>query len=195
MQVNSDLTHGDRRLAVEDAEPAMATVDRYNAVARTLHWTVALLIASLYGTNWMRSDAPHGSAERLWWLSAHESLGLLVLFLCLGRLFWRLTHATPPLHGSPMVRGLAAAGHGLLYLATIALPLAGITRAFAANELRFFGLVLPVSAERSPMLAAIAHFAHGGLVMNSLLALIAGHALAALWHQFLLKDGTLDRMI
>jgi len=189
MQANSALINRDRHLA------ATATVERYNAMARTLHWTVALLIASLYVTNWARSNAPHGSAERLWWLSAHESLGLLMLAVCLGRLLWRLTHAAPTLHGSPMVRRLAAAGHALLYLATIFLPLAGIARAFAGNELRFLGLILPVSAEPSPILAAIAHSAHGGLVMDSLLALIAGHALAALWHQFLLKDGTLGRMI
>jgi cytochrome b561 len=170
-------------------------VDRYNSVARTLHWTVALLIACLYVTNWIRSDAPHGSIERLWWLSAHESLGLLLLALSLGRFVWRLSHPAPQLHGSPMVRRLAAAGHGLLYLATIGLPLAGIARAFAANELRFFGLVLPASVDRSPMLAAITHVAHGGWVMDSLLALIAGHTLAALWHQFLLSDGTLGRMI
>ena len=35
---------------------------------------------------------------------------------------------------------------------------------------------------------------HGDIVMNILLVLIAGHVLAALWHNFVLQDNTLRRM-
>ena len=177
------------------ASKGEAEASRYNLVARIFHWTIMLLIACMFLTNWLRADAPHASTERSGWLSAHESLGLLVLALSLGRLAWRLTHAAPPLHGSPLVRHVVGAGHALLYLATIGLPLAGLARAFAANELGFLGIDVPPSTERGHIFTTIADFLHGGLVMDLLLALIAGHALAALWHQFVLKDGTLRRMI
>ncbi|WP_454622054.1 cytochrome b [Bradyrhizobium cenepequi] len=170
--------------------------DRYNATARLFHWTIALLMAGMYVTDWARGAAERGSPGRVWWLSAHESLGLLVLVLTIARLSWRLTHPAPPIHGTPLVRRVAEAGHALLYLATLGLPLAGIGRAMSGGgDVVFFGLVIPSLTGRNDTLAALTSFLHGGLVMNLLLALIAGHVLAAMWHQFLLKDGTLRRML
>lgn len=170
--------------------------DRYNATARLFHWTIALLIVGMFLTDWMRGASERGSPERVWWLSAHESLGLTVLVLTIARLAWRLTHPVPPIHGTPLIRKAAEAGHALLYLATLGLPLAGIGRAMAGGgNVVFFGLSIPSLTGRNDTLEAIASFLHGGLVMNLLLALIAGHVLAALLHQFLLKDGTLQRML
>ena len=172
------------------------TGGRYSATARVFHWLVALLIAGMFFTDWQRGAAERGSPERAWWLSAHESLGLLVLVLSAGRLLWRLTHPAPPIHGPPLVRRAAEAGHALLYLATIGLPIAGLGRAMAgASDVVFFGLSIPSWTGRSDILESIASFLHGGGAMNLLLALIAGHVLAAMWHQFLVKDGTLRRMI
>lgn len=94
------------------------------------------------------------------------------------------------------MRKAAEAGHVLLYLATLGLPLAGIGRAMSGGgDVVFFGLVIPSMTGRNSLLSTITHFVHGGLVMNLLLALIAGHVIAALWHQFLRKDGTLQRML
>jgi len=170
--------------------------NRYETVARTFHWIVALLITGMYVTDWVRGASERGSLARTWWLSAHESLGLLVLVLSFSRLLWRLTHPAPPIHGTPLVRCAAAAGHALLYVATLGLPIAGIARAMASGrDAVLFGVTIPSWTDRNDMLATIAGFLHGGLVMNLLLALIAGHVLAALWHQFVLEDGTLRRML
>ena len=168
----------------------------YGGVARALHWIIATLIAGMYITDWMRSGAGRGSPERIWWLSAHESLGLLVFALSLGRFLWRLTHRAPLIHGTLLLRRTAEAGHALLYLATLGLPLAGIGRAMSGGaDVVFFGLTVPSWTGRNEVLSSIVGFLHGGLVMNLLLALIAGHVLAALWHQFVHHDGTLRRMI
>jgi len=181
---------------LNDRGGARSDEDRYNATARIFHWTIAVLIAGMFLTDWMRGAAGRGSPGREWWLSAHESLGLAVLVLTIARLAWRLTHPVPPIHGTPLIRKAAKAGHALLYLATLGLPLAGIGRAMAAGRsVAFFGLSIPSITGRNDTLEAIAGSLHGGLVMNLLLALIAGHVLAALWHQFLLKDGTLQRML
>lgn len=89
----------------------------------------------------------------------------------------------------------AKAGHLLLYIATIGLPLAGIARAMSKGDpVLFFGVVTPSLTGRNDLLRSIARF-HGGLVMYLFLALIAGHVMAALWHQLRLKDQTLQRML
>ena len=170
--------------------------DRYNALARTFHWVIALQIAGMFLTDWMRAAAVQGSPEGAWWLSAHTSLGLLVLVLSLGRLAWRLYNPPPAIQGTKIVQLAAKAGHAVLYFCTIGLPLTGLTRAMAGgHDAVFFGLAIPSWTGRDEALLALARVAHGELVMNVLLALIAGHALAALWHQFLLRDQTLQRMV
>ena len=168
----------------------------YSRAARALHWTIALLIAGMYITDRARGAFPAGSSERTWWLTAHESLGLLVLLLSVVRLTWRLSHAVPPIPGTPFVRSVARAAHALLYIATLGLPVAGVGRAMAGGgNVAFFGLTIPSWTGRNQLIAWLTGLLHGGFITNLLLALIAGHALAALWHQFCLKDGTLQRMM
>jgi hypothetical protein len=93
--------------------------DRYDLVARIFHWTTALMIAGLYLTNWARGASPRGSLERAWWLSAHESLGLLVLIIsaegsppCAGQVTARTTTkigsgCRAPSLENPQIHGLA----------------------------------------------------------------------------------------
>jgi cytochrome b561 len=117
--------------------------DRSNALAPTFHWVIALLIAGMFLTDWMRGAAGQGSPERGWLLSAHTSLGLLVLVLSLGRLAWRL-YSPPPLHGTRVVQLAAKAGHEVLYICAIGLPPTGLTRAMAGGgDVVFFGLTIP----------------------------------------------------
>jgi cytochrome b561 len=169
--------------------------DRYDAATRVFHWMVAALIAGMYVTDWVRSALERGSPARAWWLSAHESLGLLILALSGVRLLWRLTHSAPPVNGTPFLRSMAKMGHALLYAATIALPITGIARVMAGGDsVVFFGFQIESWTARSSTILKIARLMHGDIVMNILLALIAGHVLAALWHNFVLKDNTLRRM-
>ncbi len=168
--------------------------DRYDRFSRVLHWSIAALIAGMFITNWTREYVDRGPA-RNWWLSAHETLGLLVLALTLGRIVWWFLRTPPRPSGSPTMRRAAVAGHALLYLATLGLPFAGIGRAMAGGkDIVLLGFSIPSLTGQNDMLKTITHILHGGLVMNLLLALIAGHVAAALWHHFLVKDGTLTRM-
>lgn len=88
----------------------------------------------------------------------------------------------------------ARIGHGLLYLLLIAVPLTGW---YAASRLgvpiSFFGLHLPAIAapvQGRPGLIAEFHENAGTFIL-----ILAGlHALMAIWHQFVLRDGTLQRM-
>ena len=88
----------------------------------------------------------------------------------------------------------ARAGHSILYLLLIGLPLTGW---YAASRMGIpvtvVGVTLPSIAtpiEGRPGLVAELH-ENGG---NLLLILAGLHALIAAWHQFVMKDRTLERM-
>jgi cytochrome b561 len=88
----------------------------------------------------------------------------------------------------------AAAGHGLLYLLTVAIPLVGLG-AFALRgrplDLGLFQIASPLEANRD-LAEQVAGF-HGALA-TILIVVVIGHALVALYHQFVLRDGLLERI-
>lgn len=172
----------------------MGTV-RYNAGARTLHWLIALLIiANIAGG--LLHEALDGVISIM---PLHKAVGMSVLVLSLVRLGWRMAW-TAPAYPATMTRaevGLAHLVHVVLYVFMIAMPLTGwIMSSASPYPLTWFGLFdiprLPVV--KDSFMAGLGHEAHeiGGYL---LIALVAGHALAALRHHFMLKDDILKRML
>jgi cytochrome b561 len=162
---------------------------RYSKSLIVIHWVTALLIVGA----WLTSTGGRRMAENPPLL--HFSLGLAVLVLVLPRLLLRLAGGAP--NEPPAGGKLAVAtkvGHAVLYLFLIALPLSGW---YAASRLgvpvSFFGVSLPAIAERvqgAPGLIADLHENAGTIILY-----LAGlHAVMAIWHQFVLRDGTLQRM-
>lgn len=169
--------------------------DRYNATARLLHWLIAAMIAANLATGLL-----HDPLERVVELMPfHKALGLTVLALSCLRLGWRMV-GRPPAYPASMARWeiVAARGvHALLYALMIAMPLTGwIVSSAGKYPLSWFGLfaVPKLAVAKGSALAGFGHEFHelGGWIM---LALVAGHALAALRHHFILRDGVLRRML
>jgi cytochrome b561 len=138
------------------------------------------------------------SLARLQWLSRHKSLGLAILAILLLRLAWRSMNQQPALPASmPRWQQRAArATHWLLYALLVLAPLSGWLHASAAGlSANWFGLFqVPDLIARNPELAAPLKYVHQACV--ALLAiLLLGHAGAALWHAFVLRDGVLHRML
>ncbi|MGK8641556.1 cytochrome b [Brucella anthropi] len=163
--------------------------DRYSKSMVVIHWLTAALILGA----WFTSVGGRSLAENPPFL--HFSLGLAVLVLVLPRLFLRLSGAAPSESPAQGTLALAAkAGHAILYSLLIALPLSGW---YAASRMgvaiSFFGLSVPAITapmQGSPGLIAEFHENAGTIILY-----LAGlHALIAIWHQFILRDGTLKRM-
>jgi cytochrome b561 len=165
-------------------------VTRYSKTMITLHWLMALLIVAA----WLTSEGGRHVRENPPVL--HFWIGLSVLVLIVPRLAGRLWGGAPPTEAPqrPLLDIAARAGHWVLYAFMVTLPLSGW---YAAGRLgipvTLFGLPLPSLA--SPVQGAPGWIAElhetGGTV---LLWLAGAHALLALWHQFVLRDGTLTRM-
>ena len=178
--------------------PLRNTDERWGWPSQTLHWTIAILIVLIGIVGLVMGELPR-SPKYFWVYTAHKSLGLTVLALVLVRIGWRLYAGAPrPVPGTPRLQALlASATHGAIYLLILALPLSGwiYDSANALRPFRWFGLVeVPKLVAPDEALAASAHGAHEWLFWL-LMALVAGHAGAALYHHFIQRDATLARML
>lgn len=169
--------------------------ERYNRVARLLHWMMAaLLIGNLAGGLLNES-----LKDTINIIPLHKSIGLTVLALTCARIAWRFTWQHPP-YPPAMAQWQIAAAKGVqavFYGLMLAMPLTGWVMASAGKyPLTWFGLVdvpkFAVAKESALYLAS----RQGHEVLGWLfVALIAIHVAAALRHHLILKDRVLERML
>ncbi|HTQ72556.1 MAG TPA: cytochrome b [Acidocella sp.] len=183
----------------------MPARSRYGTVAVTLHWVVALgiLVQIVMGLGMAHLAIPIGLKFELYQL--HKSIGITVLFAVVLRVLWRLTHTPPGLpEAMPALERRAATGaHLALYGFMLGLPLTGWALVSVSPyniPTVLFGLIpwpdLPVLSTMPDKNTAdaVAGFIHSRLAWG-LAALVGLHVLAALRHQFVLRDGILRRML
>ena len=173
---------------------------RYSAPAIALHWLLALAILGSMGLGWYMSDLPF-SPQRLKFYNWHKWAGITILTLSLLRLLWRLTHR-PPALPAPIVTAMPSwqlrayhATHHLMYLLFFAVPLVGWAySSMAGFPIVWFGVLpLPDFVPVDKELAKLVKPVHA-ILAYTLLALVVLHVAAALKHQFVDRDGLLDRM-
>ncbi len=111
------------------------------------------------------------------------------------RLIWAATQKNNRPEQDPSTAFLVKAGHGLLYLGMLLLPITGlmimIGNGYGWNP---FGLGLIARGGAEIGWLATLGSAHS-LIAWSLLILVLGHAGIALLHHFVKKDGVLRRML
>ncbi|MCE1695442.1 cytochrome b/b6 domain-containing protein, partial [Enterobacter hormaechei] len=92
--------------------------------AMSLHWLIALMLFGMFGFGLYMVELPL-SPQKLKFYSYHKWAGVTVFLLVLARLAWRITHRPPALPpGMPAWQVKAAkAGHHLLYLLMVIVPL------------------------------------------------------------------------
>jgi cytochrome b561 len=121
---------------------------------------------------------------------------MTLLLLAVVRLAWRLTHQPPADVAMPVWQARAAhAMHGLMYALFFAVPLVGWAMSSAHGyPVVWFGVLpLPDWVPKDEALAHQLEDLHAALAW-ALAALVVAHVAAALKHQFIDKDGLLDRM-
>jgi cytochrome b561 len=168
---------------------------RYHPVLVTLHWLLAALIIGglLMGAN-VLAATPNSDPFKLTSLTMHMSLGIAILALMIVRLILRLATQRPP-HadiGNNLANKVAVLGHWAFYLLVIAMCASGLAIANIAGlpAIVFGGSDAPLPPNFDDIPARAAH----GYIAMLLWLLILGHAGAALYHQFIRKDGIFTRM-
>lgn len=154
----------------------MKTTAGYSGIQVALHWVIALLILAAWFTG-------EGAEEAIEVIEKggtvgfvpHVAIGLAVILLVVVRVLVRFGRGAPAAPGTPGSLSVMAVdwGHRIIYLLMIAVPLGGAS---------VFFLGLDVGEVH-------------GMAANVLMVVVLGHALMALYHQYVLKDGLLRRMM
>lgn len=186
------------------------TADSYGAIAKWMHWTTALLFlgsyCSFYYRHWFTEPK---TTENMIAFQLHLSVGVTIGVLVLLRILWRLMNRVPdPELGTALEHRLAHAGHLALYAIMILLPLTGYLGTGGSTNF-FFLFEIPKFAD-TPLFTFLVSdglgmtfkefekpidFIHKDL-LGAWLAwmLILGHVLAAMYHQRVRKDRTMEKM-
>jgi cytochrome b561 len=173
----------------------MNAAARYSPTAIALHWLLALMILGALGMGLYMTSLPF-SPTRLKLYNWHKWAGVTILVLSAARLLWRLTHRPPADLPMPAWQRRAAHGaHLALYALFFAVPLAGWAYSSAAGfPIVLYGVLpLPDFVAPDRALADTLKALHQALAY-ALGAIVALHVAGALKHQFIDRDGLLQRM-
>ena len=173
------------------------TPSRYGSAAQLFHWATAILVllAFIFG--------PGGSETRVYSTARdfdrqlHETRGLCVLAAVVVRLAWRMLDTSPDPPAIPRwMRVASRLVQRSLYVLLVALPITAISGAWLeGHPLTLLGNVkiaprLPLAHDAGASIATL-HTWLGDAIMW-----LAGlHALAAIFHHVILRDGVLLSML
>ena len=170
----------------------MATVTRYSAAIRIMHWIMAILIIALLAMGWTMGQME--GPEKYQLMGIHKSLGLLALLLIIIRIALRLSSSVPA-SAKTVFGKLARIDHWLLYGFMFLIPASGFIMSWAGGrDTAFFSFfAIPGAVEKIPAIAGTAHSIHIN-ANYGLGALIILHILAFAYHQFVEKEDLLKRI-
>jgi cytochrome b561 len=156
---------------------------------------ILVLVAFIYG--------PGGSEQRVYSAARdfdrqlHETLGMTVLVLAFLRVLWRAASKRPDPPQVPRWMGVASKlVQGLLYVLFFLLPATAITGAWLEGHplTLLGGLEIPAWIAKNHDLGARIATLHTWLG-DAIMWLAGLHALAAIFHHVVLKDGVLVSML
>jgi cytochrome b561 len=157
---------------------ATENIKRYGLTAIAFHWLMFSLVVCVGILGLLHDSWPKETQK--FWINIHALLGLALWFTLFARVWWRRGHQPPPLEtAGAFARRAAGITHAALYTLMFVTPIVGIITFVYHGRIFEFGLFK----------------LDFGIKSNYALFALAGiHAAAALWHQFVLRDGLLSRM-
>jgi cytochrome b561 len=175
----------------------------YDALSRALHWIVAIIVTVAFvlgpggfGRQMHQGLDPATRADIVW----HESLGATVFVLTLLRLLWLAVRPAAPKFALARWMHLSAkAVQGLLWLLMLLLPITALLA--LASEDHPLTLLGGFRIDHMPwiMASSLAGFADWGevhgMLGDAIMVLAGAHAVAAIYHYAVLKDGVLASML
>ena len=167
---------------------------QYSKRMVVVHWlTFALLITGWYLGEDL-AEATDASKATLAGYFVHALFGAAILLLTVTRLFFRRKDGVPPPMGQSALDKFAKGIQHIMYLVLFLLPVSGMTTIISSDAGK---ALLAGDASLLPKEGGYDHvFAHEvhEIMVTVLIVLVAVHLLGAIKHQFITKDGLMERM-
>ena len=187
-----------RQRAWTDGASVDARRPPFDRLTIGLHWATVVVVLTLFASAWLHALAEARQSDLTpALLQIHRSFGVTIWAMTALRLAWRLTNATLPPFPVTMTklhRAIVKLSEHGLYTLLLVQPLTGLlTTIFGGRPFALFLWRFPPLAARNETLQAAFHFSHE-LGAWALAILTIGHAGAALFHHFVLRDDVLECM-
>lgn len=168
-------------------------VKRFSLPFRLIHWLMAFILLVMLGFG-QRFGTDLPDAERIFSLTGHSSLGVMVVMLLILRVLLRVSgRARRPDHGLRGVQALLSQlVQGGLYLLMIYLPVTGALTA-RAHKLPVQPFGLSSISTPDPAQFEMMRFWHE-LGTKAFIVLLILHIGAAFLHRYLWRDGVMNSM-
>lgn len=155
--------------------------ERYDTLARLLHWSMAVCFALVFVAALAHYLAEDSALDTLLW-PIHKPLGALLFPLAIARAVWGLATAGR----RPAALNTAAhGGHLVLYALMLAIPAIGLIRQYGSGRaFEIFGVSIFAAREDDAIewMTQLGGDFHGELGWV-FMACVAGHIGMALWHR------------
>jgi len=175
------------RRPVVAALPLRNDKRQFGKASRTFHWIIAVLMFCLVPIGLFMAILPQSSPERAGFVGAHQSLGLTVLLLVIGRIGWIIFSPPPPplTTSTALERRAASAGHICLYALLVTFPISGFLISQEAGLDIYGWTIAPIAW---PGAAGSALSMHSWALPALLYAMLGLHLGAVLKHHFVDRD-------
>lgn len=176
-------------------------VEVYSPTARRFHWIVVAFLVVQFPIGF--AMVYRGGTLNIWdgltngLYSSHKLIGMVVLLVVVLRLGYRIVHGAPEEEPTlePWHRIASAFNHWGLYALLILVPVLGWLGVSYYPALDVFGILKIPGLVAANQKTAEVVFDFHAVAAFMLLALLAVHVAAALYHYLIRKDNVLARMI
>jgi cytochrome b561 len=178
---------------LESSRPLLPAI-RYRPGAIAFHWIMFVLVTVVGVLGLLHDSWP--KRTQAFWINIHALLGTLLWVTLVARFSYRIRHSPPALTGvaGAFSRRFSSPVHLTLYTLMFITPIVGVITFLYHGRVFDFGIFeLDLGIKKNPAIFHPTEDIHGYLAY-ALFSLAGLHALAALWHQFVLHDGVLNRM-
>jgi cytochrome b561 len=177
-----------------ESSQLLQPVDHYRSGAIAFHWAMFVLVVVVGVLGLLHDTWP--KQTQVFWINIHAVIGLLLWLVLLARLGYRIRHTPPALPADigAFSRRFSSPVHLALYGLLLIIPILGFVTFIYHGRAFDFGLFeLKFGVTKSRAIFEPTEDIHGYLAY-ALFAIAGLHALAALWHHFILHDGVLRRI-
>ena len=170
------------------------SLTEYGLISKIFHWLSAAVLLAQIPLGFYLVDLDF-SDKRLTIESIHVTLGLIIFYLTVLRLFYKLINPAPALTNSifPGQKIIAKLNHIFLYISILVITISGALKKLFNGEilyLFFFDLEIKDNFDLAELFYEIHIFGN-----YTLIALILLHISAVIIHKVLFKENLLRRIL